>query len=380
MGGITLGIRDPLAIDYYNPASLSIRDTLSFLFDVSVVQRNIYARTSTSRTSANTFNFDYFALSFRVARGLGFAAGVKTYSSVGYDIERRESNPELLYEYGNILYQYKGEGGINKLFAGLGWRLTKDISIGANFLYYFGSIERYYNILFTTNSQYANLYSHNKLRVSKVGVSTGAQYHKQLENNNSFVVGATFRPKTDLSPKQEAYSATASVTTDTVSFNTQHISNMFVPVEFGIGVTFNKLNKLTVGVDYLYEDWKDFNVSRAVRDSRPIFDTDINQTVRLGIDYIPNAYDIRRPMMRWNYRAGAYFTNSYMIFNGKRIRDYGITLGVGIPINRMGAKLNGSVEIGQRGTTSYGLIKETYVGFKISASIHELWFIKYKYQ
>ena len=378
MGGLTIGVRDALSIDYHNPASLSVRDTLSFLFDVGVMQKNTYAKTSTSKTSANNFNFDYFALSFRVAKGLGFAAGVKTYSSIGYDIERRETDPYLIYKVGNILYQHKGEGGINMVFAGAGWQLSKNISIGANFLYYFGSIERYYNILFTTNSvQYSSLYSHNKLRVSKVGFSAGAQYHKQLQNNTSLVVGATFRPKTDLSPKREAYTSTVSYTTDTINYNTEYISNVFVPMEFGIGVTLNKLNKLTIGIDYTYEDWKDFNITG--KSNSFIFDTDINQTIRLGVDYVPNAYDIRKPMKRWNYRAGAYFSNTYMICNGERIKDYGVTLGVGIPINRMGAKLNGAVEIGQRGTTSNGLIKESYVGLKFSASIHELWFVKYKY-
>lgn len=378
MGGLTLGLRDPLTIDYYNPASLSVRDTLSFLFDVGVMQKNTFSKTSSAKTSANNFNFDHFAMSFRIAKNLGFAAGVKTYSSVGYDIERREADPVVMYNYGDILYQHKGEGSINNLFAGLGWKLHKNVSVGANFLYYFGSIERYYNIVFTTNTQYASMYSHNKLRVNKVGVSAGVQYHKDLPNNSSIIAGATFRPKTNLSPKQEAYAASISFTTDTISYSKEHISSVFVPMEFGFGVTYNKLNKLTVGFDYLYEDWKDFNISG--NSNSFIFDTDINQTFRLGVDYIPNAYDIRNALKRWSYRAGAYFTNSYMICNGERIKDYGITFGVGIPISRMGTKLNGAVEIGQRGTTSKGLIKETYIGFKISASIHELWFIKYKYQ
>jgi hypothetical protein len=378
MGGITIGVRDPYSIDYYNPASLSARDTLSFLFDVGVMQKNTYSKTSTSKTSANNFNFDYFAMSLRVAKGLGFVAGVKTYSSVGYDIERRELDPYLIYNVGDILYQHKGEGGINQVFTGLGWKLHKNFSIGANFLYYFGSIERYYNVIFTTNTHYSSLYSYNKLRVNKASVSVGAQYHKEFKNLSNLTVGATFRPKTNLSPKHEAYSASVSYTTDTINYSTNYLSSVFVPMEFGIGVSYSKPNKLTVGIDYLYENWKDFNLTG--NSNSFIFDTDVNQTIRLGVDYVPNAYEIRSPLKRWNYRAGAYFTNTYMVCNGERIKDYGITFGVGIPITRMGTRLNGAVEIGQRGTTNNGLIKETYIGFKLSASIHELWFIKYKYK
>ncbi len=380
MGGITLGVRDPLSIDYYNPASLSARDTLSFLFDVGATQKNTYSKTSTSSTSANNFNFDFFAMSFRAAKNVGLVAGVKTYSSVGYDIEERETNAELIYVVGDVLYQHKGEGGINNLFAGFGWKFNKNFSVGANFLYYFGSIERYYNIFFTTNSQYSSLYTYNKLRISKPGVSFGAQYHKDLKNHSNLTIGATFRPKTNLSPKNEGYAASSSFTTDTISYNTEHLSNVFVPMEFGVGLTYNKFSKLTIGLDYLYENWKDFNIAGSPDPNKLTFKTDVNQTIRLGVDYVPNAYEIRNYFKRWNYRAGAYFTNSYMICNGERIKDYGITFGVGIPITRMGTRLNGAIEVGQRGTTSQGLIKETYVGFKISASIHELWFVKYKYK
>ena len=44
MGGIGMGIRDNRFINYKNIASLTQRDTLSFMMDIGVVGRNMYLK------------------------------------------------------------------------------------------------------------------------------------------------------------------------------------------------------------------------------------------------------------------------------------------------------------------------------------------------
>lgn len=382
MAGTTIGIRNPLSIDYYNPASLSIRDTLSFLFDFGLKQKNTYAKTNDAKTSANNLNLSHISFSFRLAPGAGIVFGLKPYSDVGYDIEQHEADPLLLYQMGDILYQYKGEGNINELFIGGGLRINKNFSVGANLIYYFGNVSRYHNTLFTTNKSYSNIYSSRKIKVGQIGFSTGAQYHGKLKENLNLTIGATFRPKTDLSPRQEILTIvkpqTDAAPQDTINHTNGSTNDFFTPMEVGFGVSLAKSHRLTVGIDYVYQDWTNFNVQGS--NSNFTFTADKNQTVRLGIDYVPNYQDIRKVVNRWNYRAGAYFTSSYMICNGERIKDYGMTFGLGIPITRMGSKLNASIGIGQRGTTKSGLIKETYITATLGVSIHEIWFRKYKYQ
>ena len=42
MGGIGVGIRDNRFINYLNPASITARDTLSFMLDIGVDSKNFY--------------------------------------------------------------------------------------------------------------------------------------------------------------------------------------------------------------------------------------------------------------------------------------------------------------------------------------------------
>ena len=44
MGGIGVGIIDNRYINYVNPASITARDTLAFMLDFGLLQKNIYGR------------------------------------------------------------------------------------------------------------------------------------------------------------------------------------------------------------------------------------------------------------------------------------------------------------------------------------------------
>lgn len=376
MGGITIGTRDRRVINYNNPASLSVRDTLSFLFDFGIRQKNMYSRTANERTSSNNLNVDYMALSFRIAKGLGVSAGFMPFSDVGYDISFRETDPSLINEMGDVLYQFKGEGGINKAFLGVGLSFGKHISLGGNLYYYFGNINRHYNILFNSNPYYTSLLSSDKVKTGKVGYSAGVQY-KTTVDGVTLVIGGTYRPETNLASSVESLKITN--VGDTTNFTSNSINNFFNPNELGLGFTLAKEFKFTLGMDYIYQDWTGFNIVNDPPKSLS-FKTDKNHTLRLGGEYTPNAFDIKSALNRLTYRGGLYYTRSYMILNDTRINDFGITFGVGIPISRKSAtNVNTAITVGQRGTTSNGLIKENYVTFSLSASMYELWFRRYKY-
>lgn len=51
MGGIGIGMRDNRFINYLNPAAISERDTLAFMLDFNVNQKNSYLSSSSSKTA-----------------------------------------------------------------------------------------------------------------------------------------------------------------------------------------------------------------------------------------------------------------------------------------------------------------------------------------
>ena len=55
-------------------------------------------------------------------------------------------------------------------------------------------------------------------------------------------------------------------------------------------------------------------------------------TVKLGVEFTPNRYDIRRFLKRWAYRAGFRYGTYHQTFGGQRLDQMAVTLGVGIPV------------------------------------------------
>jgi hypothetical protein len=65
--------------------------------------------------------------------------------------------------------------------------------------------------------------------------------------------------------------------------------------------------------------------------------------------------------------------------SGVQLQDYGLTFGAGTELSRMllsGLGIHAAVEIGQRGTTNNGLIKEGYTQFNVTLSYRDLWISK----
>src|SRR5690606_24812519 len=95
--------------------------------------------------------------------GLGF--GLLPFSSVGYKLESFTTTDDLDK-------RYRGEGGLNKAFVGLGYQITPKLSVGVDAAYNFGNIQ---------NSALQFRYQDGEL----------LQY-QSMENNRSDLSGVNF--------------------------------------------------------------------------------------------------------------------------------------------------------------------------------------------
>ena len=379
MGGINYGMRDPLAINSYNPAALSIQDSLVVMLDFGLGSKSTYSKTSTSKTSNNNLYFDYVDFSLKISRGLTVNVGLSPISDVGYDIERKETDPVQILLYGDTKYSYAGEGGVNQLHWGAGYKLLPKLSLGVNMHYYFGSINRFSSIEFETDATRNNIYSESKTRISKIGFTFGAQYHTRLNSSTFLTLGALYQPKTELSSrKEETTISIGDLASDTTRSNSTNVKGIFMPETFGFGFTVRKTDKLVFGADYTYQDWSNFNVDALSHAFS--FNTGKSHIINLGFEYTPRMNNIKNNFKRWNYRAGIRYAKTFMNCNGQDINEQSVSLGVGIPLaRRLGSKINASVEVGQRGTITNGLIKETFVTFSLGINIFDIWFQKFQF-
>lgn len=378
MGGIGIGIRENRLINILNPASLTSRDTLSFLLDIGVDQKNILSQTDNAKSAYNTFNMHHIVMSFPLYKKSAFSIGVMPYSSVGYSFEEIEKDPAIINQIGDIRYLRYGEGGINKAFVGVAMDLFKNFSIGAEGIFYFGTIDRRSDILFNSDASYRVINTGIDYVISSLSAKLGLQYYKALDNDLSLTAGATWLLGTKLSGdlSKYAFATSAAGQKDTVYFDKSENTSMEIPSEIGIGFSLRKKDKWLVGIDYTRQDWSSTQFAPTPGIS---FTPVVSNAFKLGFEYIPNRYDIRYYTKRITYRGGLYYENTYMKVADKQINAMGITLGATLPILRLNNGVGFSVDMGQRGSIKNNLVRERYIMFNINFSLQDIWFIKYRY-
>jgi hypothetical protein len=92
-----------------------------------------------------------------------------------------------------------------------------------------------------------------------------------------------------------------------------------------------------------------------------------------------------------NYRLGLYYNKTYLNINSKNINEFGITFGLGLPISKtdkgegtmikrkLPPMINLSFSYSNRGTLKNNLIKEQFLQFSIGLNLHDIWFVKRKF-
>ncbi|MBR1539402.1 MAG: hypothetical protein IJ636_07850 [Bacteroidales bacterium] len=374
MGGIGIADRNVRYINLLNPAAVTAREQKSFMMDFGLENRNTVYRSGASRSANNTFNMHHIVASLPIARHSAFKLGVMPYSSVAYDFKTVEYSDRILSQIGDIEYEKVGKGGVYQAFLGAGVTLWNHLSLGADFQYYFGRIDRRTTASFSGDPSFRDITSGWDYNISCFGGKVGVQYTQPLSNALSAVLGVTYDFSTKLRGNETRYAmAETPSTTDTISFDKHSISNYSIPSELGVGLSFRYADRWMVGFDYTRQNWKgmDFGGYPGVD-----FSTGVAQNFRAGFEITPNRYDIRYFLRRLTYRAGAYHEISYLTLGGSQVASTGVTLGVGIPVFRYYNSINLGVEFGQRGTLTNDLIRERYFLFTISFNLHDIWFIK----
>ncbi len=385
MGGIGYGLRTNKLINYLNPAAINKQDSLSFLFDFGGELQNYYISSSEQSTAANSFNLDHIAFSFPIWKKMAAAVAVMPYSHVGYDISREETDPDVIVETGSTQYSYVGEGGLNQFIVSFASGIGERLSVGVHGQYIFGSIDRYYNIYFGSSAIHP-IYNTSSLKASSYAFTLGAQYELPINKDYQAVLGATYQFRNNMKVDRTDFTyITSSIGTDTIRFQEQPNARLLVPSSLGLGFSIQKQNKWLAGFDYTYQDWRSASFD-APSSGQLNFKATPSHSFRGGFEYIPNMYDIRYFMRRISYRAGLYYEKTYMQFTNSttghtnQIKDYGVTFGVGVPLGRYSHNaVNIGAEIGQRGTTNDGLLREFYWKVSLSISLYDIWFVKPRY-
>lgn len=379
MGGVGIAGRNNRFVNILNPASITARDSLSFMADFGLDGRASIFNDGQYRSGNNLFNISDFVISFPLYKQSAFMAGIAPYSDVGYKFVNKDYDAASIAENGIRTSTYTGEGSIYQLFVGGAVTFWKRLSLGAQYNLYFGDIERRSTDTYSSSDVLGQTQNY-AFQVTGHAFKGGLQYEQPI-GNDRLTFGATYLMSTPMNGyKTYSIARVISGSSETPAEEEENISGPRFGSEAGFGLSYQVGDKYRFEVDYTMSDWKNSGFDAVQGLSNENFSSGTGFSVKAGMEYTPNRFDIRYYMKRVSYRAGVYYDRSFFMVNNQPVNDIGITIGATFPVFRWYNGLTVGLQAGQRGVAGSGMVRERYFGFSVGANIFDIWFQKPHYE
>jgi hypothetical protein len=372
MGGLGTALRDNNSIFFTNPASYSSFDTTSFLFDFGLDYSLDFLSNGTGTHFSDDLNFDHLLMGFPVSRGFGVALGVLPVSNGYYKILNVHEADALTDKYTEI---HAGEGGFNKVFLGSGLNINRNFSAGINLSILFGSIKRTNQFDFADFNVYHNNRS-EKLMLTGITLDYGLQYMAVVKKDYFFNAGISYSSSMNCKSNYEDLSFRYTVygTSDTIAYYSNDTTRASLPGTLRLGISFGKKDKFTAGIDYISTKWSDALIYGA---EGYLADT---KSLLFGVEFIPEKLSNYNFFKRIEYRFGGHIEDNYLILNGEQVKEWGLSLGIGLPMRRSLSKTNFFIDYTRKSNSAGAeLLREDFVTMGISLNLYDFWFLKRKY-
>ena len=370
MGGIGYALRSSEQINVMNPASYSAVDSLSFMFDIGMGLKSSNYQENGYKTNAKNASFDYLAMQFRLHPRVGFAVGFTPYSNVGYKFSRTsdiENSDDV-----TLTNTFYGNGGLQQIFGGIGFKILDNLSIGANVGYLYGEID--YQTLATLSNGGDQTTTYNNISINSYIANFGLQYTQKLSKTDKVTLGLVYGLGHDLKSTETKGiqvtdgSSYSELTEETIK------DSYGIPSTFGAGLTWQHKQNLTVGADYTLQQFENVKYDNST-------DFYKNRTrIGAGIEYMPSLYG-RNYLSRIRYRAGAYYSSSYMKlpeYDGPK--EWGVSAGFGLPLHlfQRNTVLSITGQYVRVLPSVKGMLSENRFVLKLGLTFNEHWFMKWR--
>ena len=373
MGGLTI-YSDSIHLNFQNPASYSNLKLTTFSLGGTYLTTDL--STNSQNEKARRTAVDYLAVGLPLGKfGVGF--GLMPFSSVGYNIQ---SNIAATSTSPEEIKQFSGTGGINKVFFGIGYSLTKNLSLGVDYSYNFGKIQTY-SFRFIDGIQFGSR-EKNLSDITGGTLNAGINFTTPINKKTNGFFSLTYSPDSKLNSTNSRNIATIQYSSSGAEILVQPLevdvadTTITLPSKLAIGFGVSESKKWMLGTEVTFQ--KSSNMGNRFND---INNVNYENATRISIGgfYIPNYNSFSKYYEKIIYRGGLRYENTGLIINSTSIKDYAVTAGLGLPLMGVFSNINVGLEYGQRGTTSANLVQENYTNISIGLSLNDKWFQKRRF-
>ncbi len=379
MGGISQGIRKPGLYDNINmanPASYSTFELTTFDVGASMDIRRLSKGGVNGHNQVNS-TLSHINFGIPVNRFSAVSFGLVPYSDLGYQFKNSG-----LVDTNKVDYIYSGEGGMSKAYMGYGFKLGKNLSLGFNVAYLFGSLKQSrtfelvdeFTSAFNSRTQYSNA-------VGGFSYDYGLQYSANVNSTTKFILGYTGNSGNSLNAKNNTVTTRFRkdvigdelAAADSTFFSEGAKIRIKMPVSHTAGFAFEKSNSWLFGADVSYSRWSDYREGS----SNPGLNDSYG--VAIGGQVTPDVNAISSYLKLMDYRLGFKYDKTFVKIGNNDIDQYALTFGFGFPLPRNRSsfyKINLSAEVGQRGTEANNLVRDRYINIHLGFTLNDKWFQK----
>ncbi len=367
MGHAGVALSSSRFIYQMNPASYAALDQHFLFFEASARFKNVsYTGTPITDLTNNVSNdlqFRKVNLGTKVTPRWAVGFGLNPYSTVNYSflgVKAIQGSNLFADAY------YTGTGNTSIAHFTNSFVVNKNLLLGLQTSYIFGHMEESETLSGQLADSLINTTRNRQLGQARFKL--GFQYKTSLNKQWDIALGGTFAPKTNLWSNTSIKARSG----NTILLENDYYESSYftLPAAYQAGMAATFKNAFTLALDYQYEGWRQTNysgVSYLLDDSRRFSG---------GFEYSKKASYLDQAYEKFFLQTGVFYTDSYLRINGIQIKDYGLTLGAGAELSRTplsSLAIQAALELGVRGTTDKGLVRESYTQFTLSLCYRDFW-------
>ncbi|MBA7531700.1 hypothetical protein ES705_23921 [subsurface metagenome] len=353
-GGFSMAFMDSINLNQMNYALWTYMPRTTF--SLNFAYQGLQSQTATNEISSVDGNFfgGFLAIPLipKVA-AMGFGILPKSINNQGF----------IIHDVGvgaPATQTIKVKGTLSEVQIVGSFAIGQNLSIGLFLYYILGKINDQTKIEYSDPS-YQNVDVENQYQFYGKGPSGGVSAFLRLTPRLS--VGARVK-----------FPSVMTMTTQHVSRSAERVIEKYQDITFPIngtvGASWAPFERWVIGADADYINWEDGYKFNGI----PVNNMTNNFRFGAGIEHIPSRRRLAAYGNKMNYRAGVFYGQLNFIANGNFVNEYGVALGLGLPIKSGSSRLDVALQVGQRGDISLNGLSEKFFKLNFSISANELWF------
>ncbi len=343
---------DSMQLNYRNQAAWT--DIAYTIFSIKAGYGGAFSDTDDKSTYNDDANFQGGLLAFPIMKNkLVFGMSILPVTSVNQRVQDVYTQDQLTINRNLTI-----KGGLSRARVGFTYGFLPKVSLGLSYEYTFGKITE--NLLqeltdYTTTNilvEYDYRYTANSFVLSAFSHLT-----------DKMNLGMVIRPSLNLKSKRTGQ-------TESDALNEPVKTSITLPAEFSFGMEYNLSPRYIAGLDLFVQDWKNgFEM-----DGRKDPDQVMAYRVGMGIERKPSTRLFIGLTEQMAYRLGIFHGQLHYQKSSNPVTEYGLSMGLSLPIQRFRSGIDLSAIVGKRGSLSKNGLEETFISFDITINASELWF------